>query len=29
MCLVHKEPVHTQLLKRHHIVLAILGLEFL
>ena len=27
MSLVHKQPVHAQLLKRHHIVLASLGLE--
>ena len=25
--LVHKEPVHAQLFKRHHIVLAVLGLQ--
>ena len=27
MRLVHKQPVHTQLLESHHIVLAALGLE--
>ena len=27
MRLVHKEPVHAQLFKRHHIVLAVLGLQ--
>ena len=27
MCLVHEQPIHAQLLKSHHIILAALGLE--
>ena len=27
MCLIHKQPVHAQLLESHHIILAALGLE--